>query len=76
MKDWLAELDKFSQNYGKGVLQDAGSVTHAEAVGKAESEYDKYKKLTADELTPIEREYLETLKDVQQRVEKKGKRAK
>jgi len=69
MKDWVTELDKFASLYGKGVLKDAGRVTHDEAVKKAETEYDEYKKLIAEELTPVERAYLETLKDVQRRLD-------
>ncbi|MDR3217149.1 MAG: virulence RhuM family protein [Clostridiaceae bacterium] len=71
MKDWVAELDKFSGLYGKGVLLDAGRVTHDEAIAKAEAEYAEYKKLTAEELTPVERAYLTTLKDIQKRLESK-----
>lgn len=26
MQDWITELDKFAENYGKGVLRDAGSI--------------------------------------------------
>jgi hypothetical protein len=72
MKDWVAELDRFTSIYGKGVLTNAGQVSHKEAVQRAETEYDKYKKLTADELTPVEYAYLENLKDVQKRIEKKS----
>ncbi|MCL2505699.1 MAG: virulence RhuM family protein, partial [Alphaproteobacteria bacterium] len=73
MKDWVAELDKFSSNYGKGVLIGAGRITHEQAIEKAEAEYDKYKMLAADELSPVERAYLETLKDTQKRIETKTK---
>jgi hypothetical protein len=71
MKDWLAELDKFASIYGKGVLKSAGQVTHEEAVQKAEAEYVEYKRLTEDELTPVESAYLETLKNIQKRLEDK-----
>lgn len=71
MKDWVAELDKFSGLYGKGILKDAGRVTHKEAVEKAETEYEEYKKLVAEELTSVERVYLETLKGIQRQLEDK-----
>jgi hypothetical protein len=71
MKDWLAELDKFASMYGKGILKDAGHITAEEAVQKAETEYDKYKKLSAEELSPVESAYLENLKDIQKRIENK-----
>jgi hypothetical protein len=54
-------------------ITDAGHVTHEEAVQKAEAEYDRYRKLATEELTPVEHAYLETLKDIQKRLETNGK---
>lgn len=59
MQDWIEELDKFSANYGKGVLQGAGSISHDEAEKKATQEYRTYEART---LSPIEESYLESLK--------------
>lgn len=64
MKDWLKELDKFTGNYGKGILLDGGSVSEIDAHEKAELEYSKYKSKKDDELTEIEREYLLTLENM------------
>lgn len=44
MQDWVAELDKFAEIYGKGVLADAGKVSHKQASQKAK----KPKKSTAN----------------------------
>ena len=66
MSDWVAELDKFAENYGKGVLLNAGSVSHEQAIEKAHAEYIKYQAKT---LSPVEEAYLETIKKVQKRVE-------
>lgn len=68
MADWVAELDKFAENYGKGVLKDAGSVSHKQAMEKANSEYKKYQVKT---LSPVEKVYLETIKGLQKQVESK-----
>jgi len=35
MRNWLETLDKFSRDFGVGVLENAGSVSHIEAVEKA-----------------------------------------
>lgn len=75
MKDWVAELDKFAGMYGKGVLQDAGSVSHEKALKKAKGEYRKYQAKT---LSPVEEAYLENIKALEKKVEgkvgkKKGK---
>ena len=59
MQDWIEELDKFSANYGKGVLQGAGTISHDEAEKKATQEYRAYEART---LSPIEESYLESLK--------------
>lgn len=70
MKDWVLELDKFSGNYGKGILEDAGTVSHNKAIEKAETEYRKYQVKT---LSPVEKAYLDTIKTVQKKVERKVK---
>ena len=59
MQDWVDELDKFSANYGKGVLKGAGTISHNEAEKKATREYRAYEART---LSPIEESYLESLK--------------
>ncbi len=39
MKDWVAELDKFTTMYWKGTLEDGGKITHDQAIQKATKEY-------------------------------------
>ncbi len=73
MKDWIAELDKFAGMYGKGVLENAGEVSHSIATKKAEGEYKKYQVKT---LSPVEKSYLETIKSVQEKVAKKMSKGK
>lgn len=70
MKDWAAELDKFAVMYGKGVLPDAGKISHDEAMQKAEQEYRRYQVKT---LSPVEKAYLDSIKTVQKKIEKKAK---
>lgn len=70
MTDWVTELDKFAENYGKGVLQGAGSISHDRAIKKAEQEYKKYQAKT---LSPVETAYLENIKALQKKVEKAPK---
>lgn len=71
MADWVNELDTFAENYGKGVLQDAGNISNKEALDKAEKEYRMYQAKT---LSPVEKEYLENIKNIQKKVEKKAKK--
>lgn len=71
MRDWGGELDKFTSLYGKGTLQNAGKISHDKAIEKAEKEYRKYQVKT---LTPVEKAYLETIKELQKEVESKSKK--
>lgn len=72
MKDWLAELDKFTDMYGKGSLQDAGRISHKDALEKAEAEYEKYRQKTINELSPVEQDYLKSIKQTQKKLEDKA----
>jgi hypothetical protein len=70
MAGWVAELDKFADNFGKGVLKDAGNVSHKQAAEKAVEEYRKYQAKT---LSPVEEVYLESIKILEKKVERKIK---
>ena len=70
MADWVAELDKFVKNYGKGVLQNTGEVSHQQATEKAIKEYKKFQAKT---LSPVEKAYLESIKMLEKKAEKKIK---
>lgn len=59
MRDWIAELDKFSGLYGQGTSQGAGSISRKQAQQKAEREYRAYE---ARILSPVEQAYLESVK--------------
>ena len=71
MKDWISELDKISLTYGKGVLQNAGSVSHSDAMKKVSTEYAKY---LQNNLTPVEKEYISTIKSINLRLKENGKK--
>lgn len=73
MADWVEELDRFAGIYGKGVLENAGSVSHKQATEKALREYRTFQAKT---LSPVEEAYLESIKAVQIKVEKNIKPAK
>ena len=68
MRDWLETLDKFSRDFGLGILEDAGSVSHTEAVEKAYNEYEKYHSSLPDDLSDVEKAYLDTLKEMQKKL--------
>ncbi|MDL2227852.1 virulence RhuM family protein [Bacteroidales bacterium OttesenSCG-928-K03] len=71
MEDYIRQLDNILVSTGEHVLQNAGTVSHEEAVEKALAEYRKYQVKT---LSPVEQAYLETIKKVEKKIEKKAKR--
>ena len=66
MKDWVDELDKFTSAYGKWILLDAWKISHEKALEKAEKEYRIYQAKT---LSPVEVEYLNSLKEIEKKIE-------
>ena len=76
MRDWVVELDDFAKRYGKGILPNAGSISHQAAIEKANAEYDKYRQRTITELSPVEQDFLASIKDTQKKLESKTKRSK
>ena len=71
MKDWVVELDEFTKRYGKGILSDGGTVSNKIALEKAEKEYEKYQQKTIDELSKVEQDFLENIKQTQKKLEQK-----
>ena len=61
MADYVEQLDKILSGTGKDVLEGAGSVSHKQALEKAEKEYQKY---IQKNLSPVEKAYLETIKNL------------
>ena len=68
MSDYVEHLDKVLSSTGEKLLDNAGSVSHQQAVDKALDEYRKYQVLT---LSPVEKAYLETIKSIEKKVKKK-----
>jgi hypothetical protein len=71
MKDWIAKLDEFLKLGGRKLLDNPGSISKDTADIKALSEYEKYREITANELSDIEKRFLESLKETQRKIEKK-----
>jgi len=59
MKDWAEHLDKILTMSGEKLLQGAGLISHEIAIEKATTEYKKYQQKT---LSEAEKNYLESLK--------------
>lgn len=59
MKDWILRLDDFLKMTGKNILDNAGKISHKMAIEKANMEYETYKEKTQDELSKIEKDFIE-----------------
>jgi len=70
MKDWIGKLDDFIKMSGSELLDNAGKISHEEAKIKAELEYQKYKERSKDQLTKVERDFIEHVKNTQRQLEK------
>ena len=68
MEDYVKQLDLVLTSGNRKLLEGAGSVSHQMAMEKVKSEYKKYQTLT---LSPVEREYLETIKDASKKTKAK-----
>lgn len=69
MRDWIAKLDDFLHMSDSEILQNAGTISHEMALEKAQSEYRKYKKQNQDELSQVERDFLDSVKKTQKLLE-------
>jgi hypothetical protein len=58
MKDWIERLDDFVKMTGNNILQNAGTVSHKEALEKANIEYEKYKEKNKNELSGGEMDFV------------------
>ncbi len=70
MKAWIEKLDDFIKMSGSELLDHAGKTSHEKAKIKAELEYEKYKKRSKDELTKVERDFIDHMKHTQKQIEK------
>ena len=67
MRDYIEHLDRILSSTGVPLLSDAGTVSHAEAMKKAEEEYRKFQVKT---LSPVETAYLDTIKELDKKAKK------
>ena len=68
MKDWAEHLDRILTMSGEQLLIGAGSVSHTQAINKATAEYKKYQQKN---LSEVEKDYLATIKMIEDKAENK-----
>lgn len=70
MSDYIEHLDRVLSSTGEKLLEGAGTVSHNQAMAKAEQEYRKYQ---AETLSPVEEAYLETIRETEKLAKKKSR---
>lgn len=70
MEDYIRQLDTILSSTGEKLLVGAGTVSHDKAIEKAKVEYKKYQVKT---ISLVEKEYLETLKAISNKIDNKTK---
>ena len=66
MEDYIKHLDRILSSTGEKLLTGAGKISHDKALEKAKAEYKKYQVKT---ISPVEKEYLETLKAISNKID-------
>ena len=70
MSDYVEQLDSVLSSGNRKLLAGAGSVSHDQAIKKAKDEYRKYQEIT---LSPVEEEYLKSIRGVEKEVKKRSR---
>lgn len=64
MKNWLETIDDYLKMTRRDILTTKGRVTHKQAIDKAHAEYEKYRKKQDELLSPVERQFIESIKEL------------
>ncbi|MEN6448415.1 MAG: virulence RhuM family protein [Syntrophaceae bacterium] len=75
MSDWAVKLDDFLRLSGRELLAHAGTISHDQALAKAQSEYERYRVIQANKPSPIEAHFEQAIKKLPKpRAGRKGKK--
>lgn len=67
MSDYVEHLDNVLKTTGEKLLQGAGTISHVQAMEKATAEYRKYQ---VQNLSPVEEEYVESIRNLHRMAKK------
>lgn len=65
MKDWLETIDDYLKMTRRDILATKGRVTHQQAINKAHTEYEKYRKKQDEMISPVEQHFIESIKELE-----------
>ena len=72
MRNWVERLDDFLKMTGKDILNHAGEISHSMAIEKAEKEYEIFRERTKNELSRVEKDFIEHLETSTMKLENKN----
>lgn len=58
MNDWLERLNDFLKMTVRDILQHSGKISHQQAIDKARDEFEKYKEMTKNQLSNVEKDFI------------------
>ena len=70
MRDYIRQLDTILTSGGRQLLEGSGTVSHSQALTKANGEYQKF---VANTISPVEEAYLQSINDVAKLAKKIGR---
>lgn len=73
MADWITRLDEFIRMTGNDVLDHTGLVSHNQMLDKAQVEYEKYKEIIKNDLSKVERDFVQFINQTGKVLEHKKK---
>lgn len=73
MTNWTTRLDEFIRMTGNEVLEHAGVVSHNQMLDKANAEYAKYKEMIKNDLSKVERDFVQFIDQTGKVLEHKKK---
>ncbi len=73
MKDWLQRIDDFLQMTGNDILTHAGTVSHQQALAKANELYQQYKEEHNNELSKVEHDFIKSLEQTHKQLKTRKK---
>lgn len=66
MQDWIERLHQFLTMTGRELLTHVGTISHEVAMQKAHAEYEEFRLKQLEELTEVEKHFIEAEKEVKQ----------
>ena len=73
MATWIEKLDEFINITGNEILNHSGTVSHKKAIEKANTEYQKYKEQTKNDLSQAEKHFIKNIESTAKKLKPKKK---